>query len=71
MATVYKDVEVEVEVDLDDFSDRELLEELEVRGLHRVYADALLERIYYAKTSGQPYDKLVDQLLYETIGRIV
>ena len=33
MPTIYKDVEVEVDVDLNDFDDDELIEEIERRGL--------------------------------------
>jgi|DEB19_MinimDraft_2_1074335.scaffolds.fasta_scaffold06443_4 hypothetical protein len=73
--TVYKDVEVEIEVDIEDFEDYQLQEELERRGLTDMGDPAevkeLLEKIWELRRLEQPYDHLVDLLLYETIGKIL
>jgi hypothetical protein len=73
MKTIY--TEVEVEVDLDEFSDEELLEELKDRNLNVggnvAEAERLLEEIYYKRVMGKDFTAEIDRYLYETIGRIV
>lgn len=71
MITIVKDVEVELEVDMDDFEDHELLEELEKRNiLVGAAAMDMINEIYETRKVGKPYDHLLDKLIYETIGRI-
>jgi hypothetical protein len=71
MKTIY----TEVEVDLDEFSDEELLEELKDRNLNVGgnvrEAERLLEEIYYKRVMGKDFTAEIDRYLYETIGRIV
>ena len=73
MPTVY--TEVEVDVDLVDFDTDELLEELERRGALPVeeHGDArnIVEQIYYLRRQGQPYEHLMDSLMYAVIGRVI
>ena len=73
MPTVYKEVDVEVDVDLEDFDDEDIREEYERRNLGPLSggnALDLLREIYEARAVGRPYETLLDQLLYNTIGRI-
>jgi hypothetical protein len=75
MPTVW--TEVEVEVDLSDFSDRDLEEELAARGLmsstgsYPGQIQALLEEIWLLRRTAQPYDAPLDQLLWATVGRVI
>jgi hypothetical protein len=67
---------VEVEVDLDQFDDDELIEELKARG-HEVYAREIstqeedLEKIYLLRRTGQAYDHLMDAYIYKVLGKVI
>ena len=65
----YKTITTEVDVDLDDFDDDELLDEIERRNLS--VNCRLLEDIYYKRVMGKDFTAEIDRYLYETIGRIV
>lgn len=66
--SVYKEIEVDVE--LDDFDDEDLLEELEERGA--AFPDKSLVRVIYEKRRmGQDYQAELDQLIYECLGKII
>ena len=70
--TVYKEVEIDVE--LDDFDDDDLLEEIESRGLVvSTHGDtrALLETIWLKRRQGQDFDRELDQLIYASLGKVV
>jgi len=75
MPTVW--TEVEVDVDLGDFSDKDLQEELESRGVildtgsNPDQIQALLEQIWLLRRTGQSYEAQLDQLLWATIGRVI
>jgi hypothetical protein len=73
MPTVY--TEVEVDVDLVDFDTDDLLEELESRDAlppeGNGNARELVEQMYYLRRQGQPYEHLLDPLIYSVLGRIV
>jgi hypothetical protein len=73
--SVYTEVEVDVDIDLEDFTDQELLEELKDRNLNVGgnvrEAERLLEEIYYKRVMNKDYTAELDKYLYETIGRIV
>jgi len=65
---------VEVDVDLNDFSDEDILEEMEHRGLSIVDGASnteLLVTIYYKRRMGQDYQMELDQLIYNGIGKIL
>ena len=74
---VYKTVytEVEVDVDIEDFDTDDLLDELERRGELPVeeLGDArnIVEQIYYLRRQAQPWEHLMDPLIYSVLGRIV
>ena len=68
--TIYK--EIEVDVDVDDFTNAELLEELNSRGI--VNFDSvtnMIDEIYQKQRLGLNYDKELSDLIYKTLGRIV
>ena len=71
--TVY--TEVEVDVDISEFDTDDLLEELAERGAlppeRNINAKELVEQMYYLRRQGQPYEHLMDNLMYAVIGRIV
>lgn len=70
-------VTVDVDVDLDMFDTEDLVNEIKSRNqtlpeLNREDAEALINEIYLAKhVRCQPYDQLVDQLIYSVTGKIV
>jgi len=70
--TVYKEVEIDVE--LGDFDDDDLLEEMETRGLSvSTHGDSkeLLETIWLKRRQNQDFDTELDQLIYASLGKIV
>ena len=70
MATIY--TEVEVDVELDDFDTVDLIEELERRdvaiGLNN---KSIIQRMYEDQQMGNDIQPLLNQLYYNTIGRIM
>lgn len=78
MPTVW--TEVEVDVDLDDFDDDDLIDEIESRG-HMVVrkngafidedsADGLLKKIYELRIMNKPYERELELLIWRTVGRM-
>ena len=74
----YITIEEEVWVDLDDFETEDLVEELKTRKaslpstVHAANPLDLVGQIYIAKhVRGQDYDRLVDELIYSVLGKIV
>ena len=64
----------EVEVDLEDFDDQDLIDELERRGKYNpTHGDSgtLIDQIYQLRRLDKPYEHVLDQLLYEHTGRTV
>jgi len=66
---------VQVDVDLSEFDDDDLAQELEYRGYHVVKddmpKDELIESIYLKRRTGQDYQTELDTLIYNVIGKIV
>jgi hypothetical protein len=71
MPTVY--TEVEVDVDLSDFDDDDLIEEVERRRLGVDVAPEdtkeLIDKIYHLRRLGRDYEQELDQLIYAVTGR--
>lgn len=70
--TVYK--EVEVDVDLDDFDTDDLIEELERRGSGTMdYGDGkeILRVIYENRRLGKDYQAELEQLIYLGLGKVL
>lgn len=72
MALIYK--EVEVDIDLEDFDTDELIEELERRGTGTVeYGNGteVLQAIYEKRRLGRDYQQELDHLIWLGLGKIV
>lgn len=73
MPTVY--TEVEVDVDLEDFSDEDLLDELDRRGLGAEGGDTtateIITAIWLKRRMGCDYQAELEQLIYQTIGKVI
>ena len=73
MAIVYK--EFEVDVDLDDFDDDDLIDELERRGrgfeIDSRTPTELVTRIWEKRRTNQDYQKELDELIYVTLGKVI
>jgi hypothetical protein len=73
MPTVY--TEVEVDVELSDFDDDDLIEEVERRrlGVDLAPEDTkeLIDKIYHLRRLGRDYEQALDQLIYAVTGRAV
>jgi len=68
----YKTIEVEVE--LSDFDDEELIEELESRGKYSPTmgdSDELIDKIFHLRRQGKPYERELDEYLYIRTGRAI
>jgi hypothetical protein len=64
-----------VDVVLDDFSDDDLKEEMERRGLGAEVPEStateLIENIYLKRRLGKDYQQELEQLIYQTIGKVI
>jgi hypothetical protein len=70
--TVYKEVEVDVE--LDDFDTDDLIEELERRGTGTLdYGNGteVLRSIYEKRRLGQDYQQELDELIWLGLGKVL
>jgi hypothetical protein len=68
--TIYKEVEIDVE--LSDFDTEDLIEELESRGSPAFDVgdgNALVVSIYEKRRLGKDYQAELDQLIYQVTGR--
>lgn len=64
---------VDVEVDLDDYDTDELIDELRRRGNHEFVeggSGEILRDIYELRRSGRDYQKELDNLIYNVLGRM-
>ena len=67
---------VHVDINLSEFDDDELIEEVESRG-YEVFEDnsgeALdaLTKIYHLRRQGLPYDHLMDSYIYDVLGKVI
>ena len=64
----YHTITTEVDVYLDEFTDQELLDELHSRGLDSL--NQLLSEIHELRRTGRDYQHLLDELIWQTLGRI-
>ena len=67
MPTIY--TEVEVDVDLSEFTTEDLIEELKHRDDQYVPTNGLVEAIFEKRRAGQDFSRELDELIYNTIGR--
>ena len=65
-----------IDIELEDFKDDDLIEEVKSRGFH-VFEDYStstaedLEQIYLLRRLGLPYDHLMDAYIYNVIGKVI
>lgn len=72
MPYVYK--EVEVDINLDDFDTEDLLEELESRGSLPTQAGdskEILETIWRKRREGRDYQQELDRLIWAVLGKVI
>lgn len=70
MPTIY--TEVEVDVELSDFDTEDLIEELASRDSgNYMPRNDLVQSIFEKRRAGKDYQKELDDLIYNTIGRVV
>lgn len=72
--TITVDTCVDVDIDWEDLDTNDMIEELERRKAIPAmseFPDLLLERIYFKRKSGENFNKDLDDLIYNVIGRIV
>ena len=63
---------VEVDIDLSDFDDGELIDELESRGKYNGTmgnSDEMIDKIFHLRRLGKPYEQELDEYLYIRTGR--
>ena len=65
--------EVDVEVCISEFDTEDLLDELDSRGygFESNTAKETLQEIYLLRRQGQSYEHLMDNLVYQVLGRLV
>jgi len=70
---VYKTVYTEVDVDIEDFETDDLIEELENRDVFGFGNDDkdILNQIYRKRRLGIDYQKDLDELIYNVLGKIL
>ena len=69
-----KYITTEVEVELSDFDDEDLIEELESRGKYSPTmgdSDELIDKIFQLRRQGKPYERELDEYLYIRTGRAI
>ena len=66
---------VTVDVELDDFDDEDLIDEMDRRGLGAEVADStateIIASIWLKRRLGQDYQSELDQLIYQVTGKII
>jgi len=67
--SVYKDVTVEVDIDLDDFSDEELIEELSDRGISNTKDVTSIDKLYrnFITLSPEAFNKELKRFFRENL----
>ena len=64
--------EIDIDVDIEEFDDDDLLDELESRGLGMSSESIkIIEKIWQLRRTNQPYDHLMDDLIGSVIGKLV
>lgn len=65
-----------IDIELEDFEDDDLIEEVKSRGFHvfedyTTSTDEDLEQIYLLRRRGLPYDHLMDAYIYKVLGKVI
>jgi hypothetical protein len=68
----FKTIYTEVDVDISEFDTDDLIEELKSRDSDYVYGkNDLIEKIWILRRGGRDYQAVLDELIYNTIGKII
>ena len=68
----YVNVDVEVDVNLEDFDDDDIIEEYELRGLgERMPIKEALSEIYHLRRLGKPYENELNKLICDALGVVL
>lgn len=68
----WKTINVDVDVDLSDFDTEDLIEELQSRGHSESYSyNEQLLAIWQKRRLGQDYQKELDELIYQELGKVL
>lgn len=68
----YVNVDVEVDVNLEDFDDDDIIEEYELRGLgERIEMKEALNEIYHLRRLGKPYENELNKLICDALGVVI
>jgi len=64
---------VSVDIDLSDIDTEDLIEELQTRRkeIELEVQNELVRKIYEKRRNGQDYQEELNQLIYDTVGRII
>ena len=65
---------IDIEVDLSDFDDEDLIDELKSRGKYNGTmgnSDELIDKIFHLRRQGKPYERELDEYLYMRTGRAI
>ena len=65
---------IDVEVDLSDFDDEDLIDELKSRGKYNGTmgnSDEPIDKIFHLRRQGKPYERELDEYLYMRTGRAI
>jgi len=64
---------VSVDIDLSDIDTEDLIEELQTRRKEIEFEiqNELVRKIYEKRRNGQDYQKELNELIYDTVGRII
>jgi hypothetical protein len=74
MAYITVSREVDIDIDIEDFDTDDLIEELERRNISHSASNTdknLLEAIYLKRRVGKDYQKELDELIYNELGKII
>ena len=64
---------IDIDVDMDDFDDKDIIAEFERRSLGEAPEDTkeLLRTIFEKRRTGQDFERELDQLIYNGLGRLL
>ena len=68
---VTQTVDVDLDIDLSNFTDEEIEDEYEERGLAKIDSNEVAEQLYLTISMGKPTDDLIREFIYQSTGRII
>ena len=68
---VTQTIDVDLEIDLSNYSDEEIEDEYVQRGLVKFASNEVAEQLYLAIAMGKPTDDLIREFIYQSTGKII